>query len=273
MKAIPEFRVSQIDRSLRKFSDYSQDLMYSDTSTFEDRLKFLMRYCTEDPIFSVIHSQLTRGDDSIFEDWLIERKKTVKGTIGSGELIFPQEEDTRIATMYWLLRKISRDELEVVNFAHEFYSSASNNSDDYIRFFTDTVLAPLKRDLEYRFEEMMEVLPSDPDKSIPLTSIQIIHKATNVIQQNAYGSDIQQYAEIEAQTEINQLFKQLRCEVENVVQNEDERHESINIINEAEDLVKLNPPRISTVQRLLSLLPPIGNISSITGAIIGFLSL
>ena len=48
----------KIDRSIRRFMDYSQDVLNSDMNTFADRIQVLMSYCESDPVFSVIHKQL-----------------------------------------------------------------------------------------------------------------------------------------------------------------------------------------------------------------------
>lgn len=266
-------RVSQISRSFRKFSDYSGDVLRSDMNTFDDRIHFLMSYCKSDSVFSTIHGQLIQGDDAVFEKWLKERKATATGMVGSGDLIFPEDEDTRIRTMYWLLRKVDSGEIDASDFSHDFYATNKNSINVLIQFFTETVVAPLKRDLEYRFEEMMEDLPSNPGETVPLASIQIIHNAQNVIQQNAHGADINQEAKIEVDDEIEGLFNKLLTEISKSISDEEVKHEALSAAKDAKDIALMDSSKKTVVARILSLLPALGNIGSVSAAILTAMSM
>ena len=117
-----------------------------------------MSYCESDPVFTVFHKQLESENPAKFEEWLKERNSTVKGMVGSGELKFPNNQDDRVRTMYWLLRQVYEGKLDVVDFSHNFFASQSRSANDRIQFFTDTVLAPLERELAYRFTDLIEAV-------------------------------------------------------------------------------------------------------------------
>jgi len=263
----PSKKISQITRSLRRFSDYADDLSRADMSTFEDRLGVLIAFCKTDEVFQNVHAQLSGIDEGSVQKWCEERLASQTGMVGSGDLIFPTNEDERLSTMYWLLLKANGEELDAANFAGHFYSSGRNNINDNIRFFCDTVVVPLKRDIAYKFEEMLDDLPTDPASSIPLTHIQIIEHAQNVIQQSAHGSNISQDASIRGDSELDVKFEALRKEILKNISISSEQEDALEASREAQELINLNPPKKSAAKRILGTIPALGSIGSIISGI------
>ena len=97
------FTAGKIRRSLQRFIDFAGDLSRADMNTFDDRLSLLMDYCQNDVVFQVIDQQLTSIESVDFDAWYTDRKSTMRGMIGSGQLSFPTNLDERLSLMYQLL--------------------------------------------------------------------------------------------------------------------------------------------------------------------------
>ena len=262
------FTVGQIRRSLQRFLDFAGDLSRADMNTFDDRLSLLMDYCQKDEIFQLIDRQLSDVSSVDFDAWYVERKSTMRGMVGSGELSFPTNLDERLSLMYQLLRKINSDDVRFFDFSNTFFAISDNSIDSYIYAFNDAIVEPLMRELGYRFEELEESLPENQRDSVPLAQVQIIHNAHTVIQQSASGSGINQTASIGTDSEVQRLFDELKKEVKEKVQEENKRIEALEIVESAEALTQAEIPKPTAIKALLSALPPLGNIGSIVSAIL-----
>lgn len=199
----------QFRRSVQRFNDYGADLSGSDMNTFEDALNVFLDFCEQDPVFSSIHGQLlsVRGVD--FESWYRARMATVGSMSGSGQLLFPTDAEARMALMYELLRRIRAKEFDVLNFSVPFFALGTSKIDAYFRAFNDAITRPLVRELSYRLQDASDAIPKEASEIIPATTIQIIHQATNVIQQSAVGNNITQTASNSNTAELTELFNRL----------------------------------------------------------------
>ena len=117
------FPAGKIRRSLRRFIDFAGDLSRADMNTFEDRLSLLMDYCQNDEVFRVIDQQLTSVESVDFDAWYTDRKSTIGGMVGSGQLSFPTNLDERLSLMYQLLRKINAEEVDFLDFTNLYFLS------------------------------------------------------------------------------------------------------------------------------------------------------
>ncbi len=267
------FTVGEIRRSLQRFTDFAGDLSGADMNTFDDRLSLLMDYCKNDVVFQVIDNQLTNIDCIDFDTWYSERKSTMGGMVGSGQLVFPTNLDQRLSLMYQLLCRINSGEIDLIDFSHTFFATGDSRIDSLIYAFNDAIVEPLSRELSYRFEEIEETLPENQRDTVPLANIQVIHNAHNVIQQSAVGSDISQTAAIEKNDELEKLFKNLKEEIGKVVEDKEKERESMEVAESAQSLVLAEPPKPMAAKVLLNTLPPLGNIGSIVSAILSSLAL
>jgi len=266
------FTVGKIRRSLQRFLDFAGDLSRADMNTFDDRLSLLMNYCQNDEIFQVIDRQLTDIKSVDFDAWYAEKKPTMGGMEGSGELTFPTNLDERLSLMYQLLRRIKSGDLKFLDFSTTFFITGDNSIDSYHYAFNDAIVEPLMRELGYRFEDIEESLPENQRVSVPLAQVQIIHKANTVIQQSASGSDINQTAKISYGSEVQRLFNELKQEIRDKVLDESKRSDVLEIVESAEVLTQAEEPKQSSIKALLGALPPLGNIGSITSAILSTIS-
>ena len=203
-----------IKRSIQRFTDYASDLMAADMNTFGDRLNMFTDFCLNDEVFRSFHAQITRVPNCDFDEWYAEREASrVAASTGRGSLLFPTGIEQRLSILYQLLFGIQTGKVPFLEFTMHYFVLGTGRYDAYILAFNETVTAPLVRELGYRLEELGESLPDDRSAVVLPSVIQIIHQATNVIQQNASGHGISQSASLTANPEIAALLDDLRAAI------------------------------------------------------------
>lgn len=266
-----KFSAGTVRNSIQRFEDYSGDLLNSDMDSFDDRLSMLVDFCQSDEVFSAIHEQLISVRDVNFQQWYEEVKGTMGGMVGSGELRFPTKIEPRISLMYQLLVKVESKEIDFLDFCISFFVTDSNRISAYVRAFNEIVTAPLVRELTYRLENLIEELPADKKELVPVTSIQIIHSAQNVIQQNANGTNVTQTATQTLNSDLEGLFNQLAGEISKI-DDKLKREESSEILESARDEARRDKPKTPVIAALLGALPAIGNIAELSKTIVELVS-
>ncbi len=272
MNIMKELTTGKIKRSLQRFIDFANDLSQSDMNTFEDRLKLLMNYCKTDSVFSVIHEQLINVPNVDFDSWYEKASSTKKGMPGSGDLIFPTDLDERMSMMYLLLNKVNDDEIELTGFARIFFITADSRIDTLIHAFNEAVVMPLARELSYRITDLEEEMPENDREKYPLTHVQIVHTAQNVVQQSAAGENIRQEATLEVNGELKNLFNELRQELQKTIKDKEKLVEALQVVESAEKMTPEGASSLPSVKALLTSLGVTGNIASIASAIYTILS-
>jgi len=260
-----ELTSGKVRRSIQRFSDYASDLLKSDMNTFDDRIRMFFDFCSSDEVFSRIHRQLLSVPAADFNQWFSEREATVGGMSGSGQLIFPTDPEMRMSLMYQLLLGIRDGRVNLNGFVIHFFAIGSSRIDDYIYALNEGITQPLVRELAYRLEELQEQLPADRTATVSSAVVQIIHQATNVIQQHASGEHIIQNAGITVNPELANLFEQLRHAVQELPT--EQRTEAIEIVASAEEVAAAPKPRLAVIRALLKALPSTDAILSITSSI------
>ena len=268
-----EFTVGKIHRSLQRFIDFTNDLSTSDMNTFDDRLSVLINFCQNDDVFQFLSNQLLQVESVDFEKWHTQIQSTEGSMFGSGNLSFPVNIDERLSLMYQLLLKIQRGDIDFLNFTTTFFAVGDSRIDSFIYAFNHAITEPLSRELGYRFEELIESFPENQRDSIPISSIQIIHNANTVIQQSANGSNNTQTATIQPDTELHNLFVELKKEINNSSLDKKQLLESLEIAESAEELSSLSEPKVGVVKALLKSLPSLGNIASIVSTILSIITI
>lgn len=260
----------QFRRSVQRFNDYGNDLIRSDMNTFEDTLNTFLTFCETDSVFSAIHAQLQSVPDTDFDKWYADRSATGGSMAGSCRLIFPTDAEVRMALMYELLRRIRDGRIDFASFTIHFFALGTTKITAYVQALNDAITRPLVRELNYRLEEATDQLPSDATTSVPATTIQIIHQATNVIQQSASGSNISQVAHQEI-PELASLFEQLERILHENSDSEEKRAEFSEIVQSVRELANAQQPKRIAIKTLLGTLPPISAVLSIAASIMRLL--
>jgi hypothetical protein len=257
-------KAGKIRRSIRRFEDYTRDLICSDMNSFEDRLNLLVSYFKSDAFFLKIDEQLINNNSVNFDSWY--------SSIDRGRVIFPTSLDDRLSLMYQLLCRISTKDIGYLSFCSQYLVVGTNKIDAHIYALNEVVSEPLFRELGYRLEEIEDELPSDNADEVTTSMFQIIHHADNVVQQNIIGDGNNQNASItNTNSELAKLFLDLKAEINSLEIPQEEIQENIESVIACEDLVKQEKPKKSVVKRLLSTLPPLGSVASIDSAIIAVL--
>lgn len=263
----------QVQLSIRRFTDYAGDLLRSDMNTFDDALTVFTEFCETDTVFGSFHAQLQSVSGVDFDQWYEDRRATGGSFAGSCQLTFPTDQEQRMALMYELLRRIHDGRIPFQDFVLRFFALSKHAKiTDYVRALNEAISRPLIRELRYRLEEMSAGLPSDGTSQVPPASIQIIHKATNVIQQSAVGSNIEQNAEIEVNPEIDRLFDQLVEAVRGVETDPAVLEEQLEIVETARTEAKQPSPKRGVIRTLLTGLTAGGAVSEITSLILDLIA-
>ena len=262
----------QVIRSIQRFSDYANDLLRSDMNTFEDALNMFITFCESDNVFSIIHNQLQSVLEANFDSWYESRRNTGGGS-GSRQLIFPTDQEVRMALMYELLRRIRDERINFLDFTLSFFALDSNAMTAYVQAVNEAITRPLVRELSYRLQDISDHLPKDQGVVVPPATIQIIHQATNVIQQTASGLNISQTATQNINPELCKLFTELQNAIISLEKDKIKLEEYLEIIVSAKELTIIEKPRVSAIKALFSGLPPVASVVSITASILKILGI
>jgi len=261
----------EILRSFQRFNGYANDLLRSDINTFDDALNMFLDFCESDNVFSIIHNQLQSVPKADFESWYESRRNTVRSKSGSGQLSFSTDPEVRMAIMYELLRRIRDGRIKLLDFVTDFFALGTNQFTPYIQAMNEAITRPLIRELSYRLQDISDQLPKDRGVIVPPATIQIIHQATNVIQQTASGANISQSATQNINPELDKLFIELENAIISFEKDKTKLEEYLEIIATAKELTVKEKPRVSVIKRLFSGLPPVASVLSITASILKIL--
>ena len=258
-----------IKRSIQRFTDYASDLMAADMNTFGDRLNMFTDFCLNDEVFRSFHAQITRVPNCDFDEWYAEREASrVAASTGRGSLLFPTGIEQRLSILYQLLFGIQTGKVPFLEFTMHYFVLGTGRYDAYILAFNETVTAPLVRELGYRLEELGESLPDDRSAVVLPSVIQIIHQATNVIQQNASGHGISQSASLTANPEIAALLDDLRAAIVKADLPPAEAIEAQEVVAAIAVESFSQRPKIGVLKALLRSLPSTESILAIANTII-----
>lgn len=259
---------AQFKRSVSRFGDFAGDLIRSDHAGFNQNLSLFLDFFESDLVFRSIHEQLLAVPGVNFDAWWTENSSGFRGT----PLKFPLRATERMALMYELLRRIGSDEIKILNLVLEHYPQASRNVTVHIQAFNNDVTRKFVRDISYRIEDVADQLPRDDQLPIPSNFIQIIHSAGNVIQQHASGNNITQTAHNQNGSEIERLFDRLEATLRAQNASNEALQEHLEILASARQSATSSKPQRSVVKALLSTLPVVGDVASITSSIVSLLS-
>jgi len=259
----------QVKKSVRDFNNHGTDLLRSDFNTFDDTLAVFLHFCETDPVLSSIHMQLQALAERHFEEWY---QGLDSGSMAGGcKLKFPTDPELRVSVMYELLRRVQDDSIPFTDFAIRFFALGTAEMTAYVRAFNDAVSRPLIRELSHRLSDLSESLPSNHSASVAPASLQIIHQATNVIQQSAVGSGIRQSAIQACNPDLVRLFEELRRTVEETEECQNRLEEYLEYVAAAKELATAQKPKPSAVKALLSSLPSVAAVTSIVASILEML--
>ena len=259
-----------VKTSIRKFSDCANDLLSSDFNNFDDTFARFMNFCETDVTFNSVHLQLLSVTDSDFDAWYGELISHRGSFVGSATLRFPLDDDSRLSLQYQLLRKIYERKLSIVDFSMNFFA-VSGKISEMIYKFNEVVTSPFIRDLSYKLDDLHEELPKENSTVIPVTSIQIIQSAKNVVQQSATGNNISQSATQNLDHELVSHFDALVKELKSHIEDDKIMESMLKNVDAARELASSEKPNKTAVETLLSVLPKVGSVVTFVKMILDLL--
>ena len=261
----------QVQRSTQRFQEFSSDLIRSDMDTFSDRLALFIHFCESDEFFASINIQLVEVVQDGFDAWFKERMETQRSMVGSGDLSFPVDLDTRTAYQFEILKRVNSGTIQLLGFTTVFFT-VGNKISDHIRALNEAITKPLAREMKHKLEEIAERLPDDKRAEVPPAILQVFQNVGSYVHQQATGSNISQVATINHGDELKNAFTELRAAITAYEYDQLKLREQIETIEAAEQLAIVEKPRTSAIKVLLGSLPPIASITASVLTILKLLS-
>lgn len=173
------FGKKQVEISFRRFLDYSNDVLSSNSHTFNTRFNILLHHCENDEVMSVISSQL-KSIDVHFEEWWEKRMQTGGSFIGSKIFDLPVDEKERAALLYQFCLKVNCGNINIKHFCIDFFGTS--RYDEMVWEFNNAVVGPMVRSINYKLEEICDVETDvGNDREIPINVLYVYQDlSTNV---------------------------------------------------------------------------------------------
>lgn len=134
--------VNVYQRALRDFQDYADDVSRARYRTFDDAIRRLASTLVGTTPLGDVVAQLPRVD---FDQWYNAQLATVRGSVGSGTVTWPDDRYERLAMQVELIRRLASGKPDIIAFTHSFMW-ARNNFDDNTSEFVQQIFRPFARD-------------------------------------------------------------------------------------------------------------------------------
>ena len=258
----------KIERSFRRFRDYSDDLLNSNSKTFSNNLNIFIDFCENDEIMRIISAQLKSNKNVDMDKWYSDFQKTGGSIKGSKECVLPIDEEDRISLLYQLLLKMKSNERDFQGFCLDAYGKT--NVTEMVRAFNDAISRPLVKDLSYRLDEIIETTNSN--LKVPLEKSVIIQTGAGSNNTIAIGENIKQTV-ISQSSELDELINKLSNEILNSseIPKEDKEDLMIAVDTIKKQLAKKNPKK-DRILPILRDLAAFSTLASTVQTIIKFIS-
>ena len=250
----------KIERSFRRYKDYSADLLNSSSKTFLNNLNIFINFCGNDEIMRIVSAQLKSNKNVDTNRWYSDFQKTGGSLIGSKEYVLPTNEEDRISLLYQVLLKMHSDEIDFKRFCIDAYGKTNFN--EMVWAFNDAISRPLIRDLGYRLDEIIETTNSDLE--VPIGKLVIIQTGDRSVNTIALGENIKQTV-ISQSSELDELVNKLCNEILNSSEIPEEEKEDlmIDVDTIKKQLVKKNPKK----ERILPILRDLATFSTLASTV------
>lgn len=155
------FTRDEILRSVRRFSDYVDDLLQADHRAFPNLFKNLIAHCERDPVMSVITRPLRDSEhpDTDVEAWFARFQASRGGMVGSGRYDRPDDEEIRLSLWYKFFIRLNDGSIDFDDFAVDAFGSG--DIDEEIDSFNSHFFRGWARDVGYRLEGLLQRVPQD----------------------------------------------------------------------------------------------------------------
>jgi hypothetical protein len=161
------FDKKQVELSFRKFSDYADDVLSSNHHTFNTRFNMLLNHCENDPVMSIISSQL-KNVDVHFDEWWEKGMSTGGSFAGSKHFDLPVDEKEQASLLYQFCLKINNGSIDFILFCINFFGSGVY--DEMVFAFNEAIVRPMVRSIGYKLDEIRHDIDTklETDRDIPI---------------------------------------------------------------------------------------------------------
>ena len=259
----------KIERSFRRFRDYSEDILDSNSKTFSNNLNIFITFCETDEIMRIISAQLKSNKNVDINRWYGDFQKTGGSLIGSKKYVLPTNEENRISLLYQLLLKIHSDEIDFQKFCIDAYGKTNFN--EMVWAFNDAISRPLIRDLGYRLDDIIET--TNNDLEVPVGKLVIIQTGDRSVNTIALGKNIKQTV-ISQNRELDELVNKLYNEILNSSEIPEEEKEDLMIdVDTIKKQLAKKKPRKDRILPILRDLATFSTLASTAQKIITYVSM
>ena len=151
-----------VQKSLRRFRNYAEDLQNSDGINLRDRLVRFVGFGKDDLIFSPLRKQLVSNPRVNIKQWLKDEFPPGRGWLGKGfQPNVPSDDEDRLSLSYQLLEWVSESSNSQLTALLEMWFGGKNDMDRCVHAFSNAVMRPLFRDLNDRLQEIERRLPDN----------------------------------------------------------------------------------------------------------------
>lgn len=149
------------------YDDLTDEVERSRYTFLTDHLRNWFEALDETATVSTVVARLQDGQN--FDEWLGERKNSVKGMVGSGDLVWPAGKDKRFGMKLLLFRKIATGELDAMDFCSHFLWIA-NDYESNSSALVEQLFSPTARELRRYLEKVVGEQPEIPasDRAVRL---------------------------------------------------------------------------------------------------------
>jgi hypothetical protein len=156
------------DDFVQDYSDRLDDIRRADWRNFPRALSDWLLLVDQSPHSAELVRDL--GSRVDFDTWYAQAKASVGGMVGSGRLNWSADRTERLAQTLGLIRQLSSNENELVEYTSAFSWAGSNLNDNKYKV-TDEVVEPFARDLFRYIERNRQSVPTLPaaDRIVPVS--------------------------------------------------------------------------------------------------------
>jgi hypothetical protein len=130
--------------SIRRFQDYSSDLLHSDAPTFENALNAFLDFCESDQLMMPLTTPLKEENVDVAKFW--------GDMISSNKVTLPTNERQKVCLLYQLLLNVRNNKFSVAQFGVNVFHASSTNQSIYR--FNEVFSRPLIRELGRKLDDV-----------------------------------------------------------------------------------------------------------------------
>ncbi len=243
------------------------DMQAATSQTFEQPFLTYARALADTSLESINQELVANLDVDLFLD---ESSKS-RGGMGSARLAWPASADDVLGLKWLLIQKLALEPQDLLGFAHTYYTVGTNLTGE-LRSLTRQLLIPFARDYKdyvMTLENSERVASADSGVGVndrSHTQINFHINGNNARVNNHSIDNSINYSKVT--TTVTNHISALREEIMKAHLSDEERAAAIDVVDEVESQIESGKPKRAILGALLSSLPAIDSITSISNNLI-----